>query len=98
MTASVARASAGRRPDPAKLLQAVQAHERPGREDAVAQTTEQVGAAGERFDVAVTRALADMKTLAELCLPLVKVGGGLIAGDSLAALGIGILGLLKTIL
>lgn len=36
----------------------------------------------ECYDVAVTRALADMKTLAELCLPLVKVGGALIANKS----------------
>jgi len=36
----------------------------------------------EAYDVAVTRALADMKTLAELCLPLVKVGGVLIAQKS----------------
>jgi 16S rRNA (guanine527-N7)-methyltransferase len=36
----------------------------------------------EAYDVAVTRALADMKTLAELCLPLVRVGGVLIAQKS----------------
>ena len=39
----------------------------------------------ETYDVAVTRALADMKTLVELCLPLVKVGGTLIAQKSDAA-------------
>lgn len=36
----------------------------------------------ETYNVAFARALADMKTLAELCLPLVKVGGVLIAQKS----------------
>jgi len=36
----------------------------------------------DAYDIAVTRALADMKMLAELCLPLVKVGGVLIAQKS----------------
>jgi len=33
----------------------------------------------ERFDVAVARALAPMRTLVELCLPFVEVGGRLLA-------------------
>jgi 16S rRNA (guanine527-N7)-methyltransferase len=33
----------------------------------------------ERFDVAVARALASMPVVAELCLPLVRVGGRLLA-------------------
>lgn len=36
----------------------------------------------EAYDVVLARALADMKVLAELCLPLVKVGGTLIAQKS----------------
>ncbi len=36
----------------------------------------------EAYDVALARALAEMKILVELCLPLVKVGGTLIAQKS----------------
>ena len=36
----------------------------------------------ETFDVAVARALAPMPVLAELCLPLVRVGGRLLAAQS----------------
>jgi len=39
----------------------------------------------ERYDVAFARALSDMKILAELCLPLVKIGGILVAQKSSAA-------------
>jgi 16S rRNA (guanine527-N7)-methyltransferase len=50
--------------------------------DVVARRAEEVGHDGryrERFDVAVARALAPMPVLAELCLPLVRVGGRLLA-------------------
>src|SRR5882762_6320997 len=49
--------------------------------DVVAQRAEEVGQDPdyrELFDVAVARALAPMPVLAELCLPLVKVGGRLL--------------------
>ncbi|MGI6295837.1 MAG: 16S rRNA (guanine(527)-N(7))-methyltransferase RsmG [Armatimonadota bacterium] len=39
----------------------------------------------EKYDIAIARALADMKALVELCLPLVKVGGSLIAQKSEAS-------------
>jgi 16S rRNA (guanine527-N7)-methyltransferase len=48
----------------------------------VARRAEEVGhdpLYREAFDVAVARALAPMPVLAELCLPLVKVGGRLLA-------------------
>jgi len=50
--------------------------------DVVARRAEDVGQDGkyrEKFDVAVARALAPMPVLAELCLPLVRVGGRLLA-------------------
>jgi 16S rRNA (guanine527-N7)-methyltransferase len=50
--------------------------------DVVARRAEEVGQDPlyrEAFDVAVARALAPMPVLAELCLPLVKVGGRLLA-------------------
>ncbi len=50
--------------------------------DVVARRAEDVGRDGkyrERFEVAVARALAPMPVLAELCLPLVRVGGRLLA-------------------
>lgn len=36
----------------------------------------------EKFDIAYARALSEMKVLAELCLPLIKVGGVVIAQKS----------------
>ncbi len=60
--------------------------------DVVARRAEDVGRDGkyrEKFDVAVARALAPMPVLAELCLPLVRVGGRLLAqktgGEEMAA-------------
>jgi 16S rRNA (guanine527-N7)-methyltransferase len=50
--------------------------------DVIARRAEEVGHDGryrERFDVAVARAVAPMPVLAELCLPLVMVGGKLLA-------------------
>lgn len=50
--------------------------------DVVAQRAEELGrdpAYRENFDLAVARALAPMPVLAELCLPLVRVGGRLLA-------------------
>ena len=50
--------------------------------EVLARRAEEVGRDGryrESFDVAVARALAPMPVLAELCLPLVKVGGRLVA-------------------
>jgi 16S rRNA (guanine527-N7)-methyltransferase len=50
--------------------------------DIVAKRAEEVGQDPlyrEAFDVAVARALAPMPVLAELCLPLVKIGGRLLA-------------------
>jgi 16S rRNA (guanine527-N7)-methyltransferase len=50
--------------------------------DVLAKRAEEVGQDPryrEAFDVAVARALAPMPVLAELCLPLVRVGGRLLA-------------------
>lgn len=50
--------------------------------EVVSRTAEEVGQDAryrESFDVAVARALAPMPVLAELCLPLVRVGGALFA-------------------
>jgi 16S rRNA (guanine527-N7)-methyltransferase len=50
--------------------------------DVVARRAEEVGRDPryrESFDLAVARALAPMPVLAELCLPLVRVGGRLLA-------------------
>jgi 16S rRNA (guanine527-N7)-methyltransferase len=50
--------------------------------EVVARRAEDVGREAlyrESFDVAVARALAPMPVLAELCLPLVRVGGRLLA-------------------
>src|SRR5947209_10853378 len=50
--------------------------------EVLARRAEEVGRDGryrESFDVAVARALASMPVLVELCLPLVRVGGRLLA-------------------
>lgn len=70
--------------DQAKAAFLVQAAARLGLRgvEVVATTAEEVGRDPryrETFDVAVARALAPMPVLAELCLPLVKVGGKLLA-------------------
>jgi 16S rRNA (guanine527-N7)-methyltransferase len=52
------------------------------RVDVVARRAEEAGhdtRLRERFDLAVARALAPMPVLVELCLPLVRVGGRLLA-------------------
>jgi 16S rRNA (guanine527-N7)-methyltransferase len=70
--------------DQAKAAFLVQAAARLGLQDVdvVARRAEEVGrdhAYREHFDVAVARAVAAMPTLVELCLPLVRVGGRLLA-------------------
>lgn len=70
--------------DQAKAAFLVQACARLGLEgvEVVARPAEDAGRDTryrERFDVAVARALAPMSVLAELCLPLVRVGGTLLA-------------------
>ncbi len=70
--------------DQTKAAFLVQATARLGlrRVEVVAQPAEEVGRDPryrEAFDVAVARALAPMPVLAELCLPLVRVGGRLLA-------------------
>ncbi|HKW71651.1 MAG TPA: 16S rRNA (guanine(527)-N(7))-methyltransferase RsmG [Candidatus Dormibacteraeota bacterium] len=70
--------------DQAKAAFLVQACARLGLGDVevVARRAEEVGQDGryrEAFDLAVARALAPMRVLVELCLPLVRVGGRLLA-------------------
>jgi 16S rRNA (guanine527-N7)-methyltransferase len=70
--------------DQAKAAFLVQACARLGVPDVevVGRRAEEVGhdaAYRERFDVAVARALAPLPVLVELCLPLVRVGGRLLA-------------------
>jgi 16S rRNA (guanine527-N7)-methyltransferase len=70
--------------DQAKAAFLVQASARLGLNgvEVVARRAEEVGrdpAYRERFDVAVARAVAALATLAELCLPLVRVGGRMLA-------------------
>jgi 16S rRNA (guanine527-N7)-methyltransferase len=70
--------------DQGKAAFLVQAAARLGLSDleVVARPAEEVGQDRryrEAFDVAVARALAPMPVLAELCLPLVRVGGRLLA-------------------
>ena len=70
--------------DQAKAAFLVQACARLELEDVevLARRAEEVGRDGgyrESFDVAVARALAPMPVLVELCLPLVKIGGRLLA-------------------
>ena len=69
--------------DQAKAAFLVQASARLGLEvDVVARRAEDAAhdeLYRERFDVAVARALAPMRTLVELCLPFVRVGGRLLA-------------------
>ena len=70
--------------DQAKAAFLVQAVARLGLKDVevVARRAEEVGrdsAYRERFDVAVARAVAALPALAELCLPLVRVGGLMLA-------------------
>src|SRR2546430_1169681 len=70
--------------DQAKAAFLVQACARLELEDVevLARRAEEIGRDGryrESFDVAVARALAPMPALVELCLPLVRVGGRLLA-------------------
>lgn len=70
--------------DQAKAAFLVQATARLGLQgvEVVARRAEDVGrdpAYRERFDVAVARAVAALPVLAELCLPLVRVGGLMLA-------------------
>ena len=70
--------------DQAKAAFLLQACARLGLEgvDVVAMRAEEAGHDAryrERFDLAVARALAPMPALVELCLPLVRIGGRLLA-------------------